>query len=144
MAEQGGVETYRGSIYPWECDQNGHLNVHRYVAKFDEATWLMFAYLGVDRKLRLEANRSMMGLSQNIVYKRELFPGDVVAVSTRLLEFTDKRLRMQHTMRDFLSGELAAVMELHAVHVDLTTRKSQPFPPQVAAKGKALMAGAGA
>ncbi|MGE0735070.1 MAG: acyl-CoA thioesterase [Alphaproteobacteria bacterium] len=141
MAHPGSVETYRGTVYPWECDQNGHLNVHRYVAKFDEATWVIFAHLGVDRKLRLTENRSMMGLSQNIVYRRELFPGDVVGVRTRLVEMTDKRLRMVHTMYDYLSDDVVAEMELHAVHVDLASRKSQPFPPQVAAKGRALLEG---
>lgn len=140
----GVVDTYRGAVYPWECDQNGHLNVHRYVAKFDEANWLMFAHLGIDRKLRIEQNRSMMGLSQNITYKRELFPGDVIGVRSRLIEMTEKRVRFLHTMYDYLSAETVAEMEVVAVHVDLTTRKSQPFPPQVAAKGKALLAGAAA
>ena len=39
--------TYRGTIYPWHCDQMGHMNVMWYVGKFDEATWNLFATLGV-------------------------------------------------------------------------------------------------
>ena len=144
MTQPAHVDTYRGSVYPWECDQNGHLNVQHYVAKFDQATWLMFSHLGIDRALCTREKRSMMGLSQNIVYKRELFPGDVIAVRTRVKEMTDKRVRMIHTMCDFLTGEVSAEMELLAVHVDLTTRKSIPFPPSVAERGRALAPGASA
>ena len=41
------VETYRGVIYPWQCDHMGHMNVMWYVGKFDEATWNLFAVAGV-------------------------------------------------------------------------------------------------
>ncbi len=30
--------TYRDVVYPWQCDHIGHMNVTRYVDKFDEAT----------------------------------------------------------------------------------------------------------
>jgi acyl-CoA thioester hydrolase len=30
--------TYRGTVYPWQCDHIGHMNVMWYVGKFDEAT----------------------------------------------------------------------------------------------------------
>jgi len=41
------LETYRGAVYPWHCDQMGHMNVMWYVGKFDEATWNLFAEMGV-------------------------------------------------------------------------------------------------
>ena len=41
------VETYRGTIYPWQCDHMGHMNVMWYVGKFDEATWQFFSMLGL-------------------------------------------------------------------------------------------------
>ena len=30
--------TYRGTVYPWQCDHVGHMNIMWYVGKFDEAT----------------------------------------------------------------------------------------------------------
>ena len=39
--------THRGVVYPWQCDQMGHMNVMWYVGKFDEATWQMFAQMGL-------------------------------------------------------------------------------------------------
>src|SRR4029434_4980145 len=41
------IETYRGAVYPWHCDHMGHMNVMWYVGKFDEATWHLFASMGV-------------------------------------------------------------------------------------------------
>ena len=46
-APDGLVETYRGTVYPWHCDHMGHMNVMWYVGKFDEATWNLFALLGL-------------------------------------------------------------------------------------------------
>ena len=39
--------TYRGTVYPWQCDHMGHMNVMWYVGKFDEATWHLLALLGL-------------------------------------------------------------------------------------------------
>lgn len=36
-------ETYRGTVYPWQCDHMGHMNVMWYAGKFDEATWQLHA-----------------------------------------------------------------------------------------------------
>ncbi len=46
-----GEATYRGTVYPWHCDHIGHMNVMWYVGKFDEASWNMFARLGLDAEL---------------------------------------------------------------------------------------------
>jgi len=31
--------TYCGTVYPWQCDHVGHMNIMWYVGKFDEANW---------------------------------------------------------------------------------------------------------
>ncbi len=36
------IKTYQGTVYPWNCDHMGHMNVQFYVAKFDEAIWNLF------------------------------------------------------------------------------------------------------
>mgnify|MGYP003349148441 CR=1 FL=1 len=39
--------TYRGTVYPWQCDYIGHMNVMWYVGKFDEATWNLLGEIGL-------------------------------------------------------------------------------------------------
>jgi len=38
--------TYRGTVYPSQCDHMGHMNVTGYVGKFDEASWRLLLTLG--------------------------------------------------------------------------------------------------
>src|SRR5205814_4716230 len=83
------METYRGAVYPWHCDQMGHMNVMWYVGKFDEATWNLFAAIGVTTAFLKEKRRGVAAVQQNITYKRELLAGDTIAVRSAFLEVRD-------------------------------------------------------
>ena len=132
--------TYRGSVYPSQCDQMGHLNVAFYVAKFDEATWqLLNAILLAPSRMRTE-KIGMAGVEQHIEYKRELHAGDVVTVTTRVLEVRDKVIRFEHEMKNDVTGEIAARMLVVAAHLDTAARKAKPFPADVRAKAQAMIA----
>ena len=132
--------TYRGTIYPWQCDHVGHLNVMWYVGKFDEATWNLFNGLGVTPTYMREQSRGMAAVQQNISYKRELLAGDVIEVRTRVLEVRDKVIRFVHTMYNGENGEVAAVCELTGVHMDRQARRSCPFPASIRAAAEQAMA----
>src|SRR6476646_12135024 len=75
--------TYRGTVYPWQCDHVGHMNIMWYVGKFDEANWNLFARLGLTPSYLREAGRGMAALQQTVTYKRELLAGDIVEVRSR-------------------------------------------------------------
>ena len=131
--------TYRGAVYPRECDHMGHMNVAFYVAKFDEATWQLFAALGLTR-VRFDAERiGMAGLEQHVEFKRELYAGDVITITSRVLEVRDKVIRFDHEMRNDVTGEVAARMLVVAAHLDTAARKARPFPPDVRAKANAMI-----
>ena len=102
--------TYKGTVYPWHCDEMGHMNVMWYVGKFDEATRHFFHAIGLTSAFLRENNRGMAAVEQTIRYKRELLPGDIVTVHSQLLEIEDKSVRFAHEMRKADSGEVAAVM----------------------------------
>ena len=72
--------TYRGTVYPWQCDHVGHMNIMWYVGKFDEANWNLFARLGLTPSYLRESGRGMAAVQQNISYKRELLAGDIVEI----------------------------------------------------------------
>jgi acyl-CoA thioester hydrolase len=133
--------TYRGAVYPSQCDHMGHMNVATYVAKFDEATWQLFAAIGLGPS-RLRAERiGMAGVEQQIQYKRELFAGDVVTVTSTILEVKDKVIRFAHEMRNDDTGEMAATMIVVAVHLDRETRKARSLPADVREGAVAMIAG---
>ena len=119
--------TYKGTVYPWHCDHMGHMNVMWYVGKFDEATWHVFARIGLTPSRLREGERGMAAVQQNITYKRELIAGDIVEVESRILEVREKVLRFSHEMRNAETGEIAAICEITGVHLDRQARKSVAF-----------------
>ena len=120
------VLTYRGSVYPWHCDQLGHMNVMWYTGKFDEATWNLFALVGITSEYIRQQKLGMAAVQNVTTYKKELFAGDVISIYSRVLEVRERVIRFEHRM--FVNrGDLAATTELTAVHLDLSNRKATPF-----------------
>jgi acyl-CoA thioester hydrolase len=123
--------TYRGTVYPWQCDHMGHMNVMWYVGKFDEATWHLFAQIGMTPSYVRASGRGMAAVQQNISYKRELLAGDIIEVRSRILGLRDKVLRFAHDMTNVETGESAASCELTGVHLDRAARNSIAFEDKV-------------
>ena len=132
--------TYKGSVYPWHCDEMGHMNVMWYVGKFDEGTRHFFHALGLTPQFLRANQRGMAAVEQTIQYKRELLAGDIVAVHSMLLEIKEKVIRFHHEMRKADTDEVAATTTLTAVHLDTVARRACGFPASVREKGAALLA----
>jgi acyl-CoA thioester hydrolase len=119
--------TYRGAVYPWQCDHIGHMNIMWYVGKFDEANWNLFARVGLTPSYLRDSGSGLAAVQQNITYKRELLAGDIVEIKSSLLEIRERSIRFRHEMRNAETGEVAAVCEITGVHMDRQARKSAPF-----------------
>ena len=130
--------TYRGTVHPWHCDHMGHMNVMWYVGKFDEATWNFFAEVGLTPARMKEMGSGMAAVEQNLTYAKELFAGDTVAISSRVVEAGEKSVRFVHEMTDCVTGELCATCEFKAVHINAAERKSTPFPDDILEKLKSV------
>jgi acyl-CoA thioester hydrolase len=131
--------TYRGAVYPWQCDQMGHMNVMWYVGKMDEASHSLFASLGMTRALMRESGCVLGAVEQRISYKREVLAGDVVEVHSRVLEMREKVIRFEHEMRHGVTGEACAVCEQTVLCIDATARKARPFPEVVRGAAEAAI-----
>lgn len=131
--------THRGVIYPWQCDQMGHLNVMWYVGKFDEATWQMFAAMGATPGYMRENQRGMAAVRQNNTYRRELKAGDVISIRTGVLEIYERRIQFYHEMINDETGEIVATSLITGVHMDTQARKACPFPPEILERGRAMI-----
>jgi acyl-CoA thioester hydrolase len=131
--------TYRGTVYPWQCDHIGHMNVMWYVGKFDEATWNLAAMVGITPSYIRDSGCGAAAVQQNITYKRELLAGDTVVVRSRVVEAREKVLRFIHVMENAETGVEAAVCDITGVHMDRRLRKAVPFPPTIAAALRAMV-----
>jgi len=120
--------TYRGSVYPWQCDHMGHMNVMWYVGKFDEATWQLLASVGLTPSRLRRESIGMVAAEQHIEYKRELLAGDVVTIRSSVEEVREKVVFFVHEMTNEETKELAARTKLTGVCIDINTRRAHPLP----------------
>jgi len=123
--------TYRGMVYPWQCDHMGHMNVMWYTSKFDEACWQLLSMLGLSPARFAQDGTGMAAVEQHIQYKRELVAGQAVTIQSALLEVKDKSIHMLHKMIDDASGEIAATTVVVGVHIDAILRKAISIPDDV-------------
>ena len=139
MPDDSVLTTYVGTVYPRDCDHMGHMNVASYVAKFDEATWQLFAHIGLDGAYFRAHEGAVGGVEQHLTYKREMFPGDSFRITTSVVELRRRVIKVRHKMVESTSGELAAVCTTTAVHMDAAQRKASPFPDEVYERARLLL-----
>jgi acyl-CoA thioester hydrolase len=120
--------TFRGVVYPWHLDHMDHMNVQHYVGMFDQASWVLLAWLGLDGEYFLKNHRGMAALEQSISYKGELRVGDMFEIRSSILEVREKTIRLRHDMHKVNADALAASTSILAVHLDTDARKSLPLP----------------
>ncbi len=124
----------RVSVDPAWIDYNGHMNLAYYVLAFDKATDDFYDGLGIGLDYRRVTNSSMFTLAINVDYLREVFAGDHLRITTQLLACDDKRLRYFHEMYQGDGGTPVATNECLAIHVDMSSRRSAPFPATTRAR----------
>lgn len=130
------VETARGTVHEWQKDHMGHINVSAYMEFFEEACWQLYAMLGMSASVLRSGALHLAAVQQNIGYRKELYPGDTVAVRSGVLELRDKVLRFRHELYNTETGELCATCEFTVVCLDPQTRRSRSFPPEVAVQAE--------
>lgn len=123
--------TYRGIVYPWQCDHMGHMNVMYYANKFDEACWQLLSMLGLNPSRFAEEGTGMAAVEQHIQYRRELRAGQAVTIQSAVLEVKDKTIHMLHKLIDDASGEVAATTVVVGVHIDAMLRRAVSIPQDV-------------
>jgi len=116
------------TVEPEWVDYNGHMNLAFYVLAFDKATDNFYDQLGIGLDYRAEQDSSMFTLGINVDYLREVFQGDELLITTQLLEVGKKRLRYIHQMYHGDDEKPVALNECLAIHVNMSSRKSEPFP----------------
>lgn len=124
----------RLEIVPEWTDQNGHMNVAYYVLAFDRATDTLYDALGIGWSYLEREQRSAFTLSMNVDYLGEVFAGDRVRIVSRLLDFDHKRIHYFHEMHHATKAHVAATNEILAMHINMATRRSEPFPPAIQAR----------
>lgn len=121
----------RMTVTPDWIDHNGHMNVAYFVVAFDAATDAAYQNWGLGLDYPTSSGCSVFTLGINVDYLGELFEGDPLHVTTQLVDFDAKRLHYYHRMyrgQETNRAQLMATNECLSMNVNLSSRKSQPFP----------------
>ncbi|GIX17594.1 MAG: hypothetical protein KatS3mg119_1780 [Rhodothalassiaceae bacterium] len=114
-----------GCVGVADLDANGHMNVARYTALFDQAleAWITRHLDGL-----LPPTSGVFVLEAHYRYERELREGAGYAIRGRLIAADDKRAHFILRMDDQDRGQRAASAEILVIHVDMDSRRAAPWP----------------
>ena len=125
-------------IEPQWIDYNGHLNMAYYNVMFDRAIDELWLRLGIGPGYMRDRQGSTFTAECHVRYLREIHLGDPVQVSILLVGADEKRLHTFEQLRHAGEGWLSATSENMTVHIDMTARKTAPFPPDIRARIEAV------
>lgn len=123
--------TFVGTVYPFQLDHMGHVNVQFYVGLFDEASWSFFTWMGLSAERIARDGVGMAALVQENRFYAELKPGQSLEAWTRVLGTSRQTVRYRHEMFRRDDGRLVATSELTAACLDLATRRARPLPEDI-------------
>ncbi len=132
-------ETYRGVVYPWQCDHQGHLNTMQYVGMFDVAFWHQISSMGFTRAYLDEHNRGFADVKDTLEYKAEVMVGALVVIESGLLRIGGKSITALHSMRDAETGVVAATSEKITAYFDLEARHAVNLPDDMRTRMTAFL-----
>ena len=121
-------------VEPGWIDYNGHMNMAYYNVLFDRAVDEAYELLGVGPGYLQQRRHSTFAAEVHVRYLRELHAGDPVRVTFQLLGHDAKRMHFFEQLFHARDGWVAATSENMSLHVHIDTRKTAPFPADIAAR----------
>jgi acyl-CoA thioester hydrolase len=118
-------------VEPAWVDYNGHLNMAYYNVLFDRAVDEVYELWGVGEPYVTKRRHSFFTVEVHLRYLRELHVDDPVRVTFQLLDFDSKRVHYLEQLFHASDGFVSATSENLALHVNLDSRKTAPFPDDV-------------
>ena len=113
-------------------DINGHLNVRHYVGIASEGLDEALVDLGIPQQYPNTHKKAVFTAEHHMAYLNELRTGDQLSVRVRLLGRSERAAHVQVYLLDETNKRVSFVMEEIFLHVDLTDRKTSPWPTEIA------------
>lgn len=125
---------HRETIPEAYIDVMGHMNVQWYMALYSDAVWTFFASIGMDEAYYKNNQAGGFALEHFIRYYAEVHAGETVAVYTRIVGRNEKRIHFISFLVNESTRTLASTLEALGSHADMRTRRTAPYPLEIAAQ----------
>jgi acyl-CoA thioester hydrolase len=113
-------------------DVNGHLNVRHYTGIASEGLDESLVELGIPQNWPGQGH-ACFSAEHHLVYLAELRTGDRMSARVRLLGRSERAAHTLVYLLDESHQQLSYVMEEIFLHIDMETRRTAPWPDDVAA-----------
>lgn len=120
-------------------DYNGHLNMAYYAVLFDKSAEEMFETFGLGPNYVKHTNCSFFTLETHTTYLHELHAGHKVRIENQIIDADAKRVHYVQQMFHAEDNFLSCVLEVMVAHVDLTAKKTAPFPAEIQMRIDAML-----
>jgi len=124
-------ETFRSVVFPWQCDQFGHLNVRWYAHHFDDAAFHVWATCGITFKRMEELGVHTVVARTATDFVRELTAGELIVVESAFARIGRTSVTYRQRMADAETGVLHATQEAVEVFFDPESRSPVPIPDEI-------------
>lgn len=114
-------------------DFNGHLNIRHYLGIASEGLDESLVPLGILQNWPRVADQAVFSAEHHLTYLNELRTGDSISVRVRLVGRSGRAAHAVAYLVDETHERLSYVMEEIFLHVDMTSRRTSPWPDDVAA-----------
>lgn len=114
-------------------DINGHLNIRHYVGIASEGLDEALARVGIPKNWPTVAGQGVFTAEHHMTYLSELRTGDRISARVRLVGRSERAAHAVVYLVDDTHQQVSYVMEEIFLHIDMASRKSAPWPDDVAA-----------
>jgi acyl-CoA thioesterase FadM len=114
-------------------DFNGHLNIRHYLGIASEGLDESLVPLGILQNWPRVADQAVFTAEHHLTYLAELRTGDRISVRVRLVGRSERAAHAVVYLVDETHQRLSYVMEEIFLHVDMSTRRTSPWPEDVEA-----------
>ena len=124
------METYRGTVFPWEVDLVEHFTVAYYFDRLADAGWNALEELGLGADYVARTGCTCVTEPVYVRYMRELRAGDVLYIRSGVIHADESRLVLGHTLLNAATGTVCTTFEQHLSHVRWPERARVLWTPE--------------
>lgn len=114
-------------------DINGHLNIRHYVGIASEGLDESLIEVGIAQNWPTVSGQGIFSAEHHMTYLSELRTGDRISVRVRVIGRSERAAHVVAYLLDDGHQRLSYVMEEIFLHIDMASRRSAPWPDDVAA-----------
>ncbi len=102
------IETFRGVVNTWECDEMGHMNVRFYVARAMDGLASLALRIGLSPSLLRDGGLRLAPRDQHLRFHRELRPGNAIKLRCVVVKADPSELTIYQELVRADDGALCA------------------------------------